>query len=98
VVVGSRDRYDIVDDGDAWDRPDANQCDLLAKDFVAKFCPSRVLSLRADVIGTLAIELDRGYVLDIFPDGSSAEEQWRFFSPYEPVGHAVFYNGNLRDE
>ena len=98
LVVGSRDRYDIVDGGDDWDRPGANRCDVQVKDFVAKFCPCVVRSLHADAVGTLTLELEHGYVLDIFTDDSSSEEQWRFFSPYEPIAHAMFCNGHLQDE
>jgi hypothetical protein len=98
LVVGSRDRYEIVDGGDDWDRPGANRCDVRVKDFVAKFCPCVVRSLHADAVGSLTLELEHGCMLDIFTDDSSSEEQWRFFSPHEPTAHAVFRNGCLRNE
>lgn len=64
---------------------------------VANSCPCRVLALHADAIGALKIELEGGHVLDVFPDSSTDEEQWRLFSPYEACAHAVFSAGELRD-
>jgi hypothetical protein len=96
--VGARDRYEIVDRGTDWDRAGANRCDVRVRDFVASSCPCAVLALRADAVGTLRIELERGHVLDVFPDESTDEEQWRFFSPYESTPHTVFSAGAVRDE
>ena len=90
LIVGAGDRYNIINGGSDWDRVGANQCDVRARAFVASSCPCRVLALRVDAISALSIELAGGHLLEVFPDNSSNDEQWRFFSPYEASAHAVF--------
>ena len=98
VIVASRDRYETVDGGTDWDRVGMNRCDVQVRDFLEASCPCTVLAVRADALGTLRIEFERGHVLDVFPDESGDDEQWRFFSPYGTEAHAVFSGGQLRDE
>jgi hypothetical protein len=97
VMVDSRDRYEIVDDGENWDRPEANRCDRRVQYFIVNACPCNVIAVRADTVGSLRIELEREYVLEVFPDASTDEQQWRFFSPYESTPHAVFAKGVQTD-
>lgn len=97
LVVGSRDRYEI-DGGTDWDRAGANRCDVNIREFVATSCPCSVRGLHADGLGTLRIDIAPEYVLEVFPDASTDDEQWRFFSPYDSSAHAVFSGGELRDE
>jgi hypothetical protein len=98
IVVASRDRYypagdDPYKDLDEfeWDVQGANQCDERVTKLLAERQdqPLVVLSITADVIGSVWFRLSDGYSLEIFPDSSVVREFWRFFQPDTEELHFV---------
>lgn len=86
VLVASRDRYEIVDGGDTWDRQGANLLDVRLEKLIAERCPARVVAVRGSDAGDLTVEFDAGLVLEIWIDDSGADEHWRFFPLGDPAG------------
>jgi len=98
IVVASRDRYysancsSYEDNQDFnWDVPGSNQCDQKIANFIESKStkPLIILSVEADVVGSLRINLSEGYVLDLFPDDSLGKEYWRFFKLNSDHTHFV---------
>ncbi len=55
-----------------------------------------VHAVEAGEAGSLAIELENGYTLEIFPHDSESGEHWRFFKPYTEEPHLVFSGKGLQ--
>ncbi len=98
ILVASRDRYypagsDPYQDMDNfnWDLPGNNRCDEKVMNFIKNTAnkPLIVLSIEADYLGGLSLELDDGYVIELFPDDSLEGEYWRFFRVDSEAHHFV---------
>jgi hypothetical protein len=50
---------------------------------------SRQFTVQAGDAGSVAIELEDGYKLEIFPNDSENDEHWRFFKPHTEEPHFV---------
>ena len=62
---------------------------------------SRQFTVRAVVAGeagSLAIGLEDGYQLEIFPHDSDSDEHWRFFKPHTEELHFVVFGKTLQRE
>jgi hypothetical protein len=51
--------------------------------------PLIVRSVKADVVGSISIAFNQGYILDVFPSSSLSTEYWRFFRPASKEDHFV---------
>lgn len=100
IVVASRDRFyptsdrpleDAFADDFEWDQPGANRCDERMEAFLEQYKSDNlyVKNIRADLIGSLWIQLGNDYRLEVFPDGSLEQEFWRFFEPDTETAHFV---------
>lgn len=105
VVVGNRDLYyprgyrdpkEEIPREFNWDVQGANRCDaMLAALFeggVKQFVVQRVV---AGQVGELALLLERGLTLQIFPNDSLDDEHWRLFRPGSEEPHWVFKGQGL---
>jgi hypothetical protein len=98
VLVASRDRYEIVDGGDTWDRRGANLLDVRMERLIADRCPVRVVAVRGSDTGDLTVEFDTGLVLEVWIDDSGPDEHWRFFKSGDESSHVVFEEGRLQHD
>ncbi len=57
-----------------------------------------VQSIQAGEAGNLAIMLEDGYKLEVFPHDSESGEHWRFFKPCSEEPHLVFSGIGLHSE
>jgi hypothetical protein len=57
-----------------------------------------VQSVHVGEAGSLAIVLDDGYKLEVFPHDSESGEHWRFFRPFSDEPHLVFSGKGLQSE
>jgi hypothetical protein len=57
-----------------------------------------VHSVQVGEAGSLAIVLDDGYKLEVFPHDSESGEHWRFFKPYSDEPPLVFSGAGLNRE
>ncbi|NOK62707.1 MAG: hypothetical protein GFH27_549293n48 [Chloroflexi bacterium AL-W] len=89
IVVASCDTYypssdkpleDAYADDFAWGQQGANRC---------------VESIRADAVGSLWIQLESEYALEVFPDDSLGKELWRFFEPHTKNKHFVVMGSGI---
>jgi len=55
-----------------------------------------VQTVEAGDAGSLAIELEGGYTLEIFPNDSESDEHWRFFKPHTEEPHFVVSGKTLQ--
>lgn len=103
VVVGNRDLYyprgytdpkQEIPRGFNWDVQGANRCDeVLAELFAGGAKQYVVLRVEAGHAGELALLLEGGLTLQIFPNDSLVGEHWRLFRPGTDAPHWV-YTGN----
>lgn len=56
-----------------------------------------VRAVESGEAGSLAIELEDGYQLEIFPHDSERDEHWRFFKPHTEEPHFVVSGKTLRE-
>jgi hypothetical protein len=96
ILVASRDRYDVIDGGDSWDRIGANLLDHRMAEVIAQRCPVAVTRVSTTSLGDVTIEMDAGLALEIWIDDSSSDELWRLLSPGKSEPHVVFTAGQLR--
>ena len=105
VVVGNRDLYyprgyrdpkDEIPKGFDWDVQGANRCDEVLVELFAggtkQFVVQRVEAGRA---GELALLLEGGITLQVFPNDSLDGEHWRLFRPGSHESHFVFTGQGL---
>jgi hypothetical protein len=57
-----------------------------------------VQGVQAGGVGSLVIELEDGYKLEVFPHDSESGEHWRLFKPYSDDPHLAFSGAGLRTE
>jgi hypothetical protein len=104
VVLGRGDIFCTPNESDELSPPDfdwqkGNRFDRVAKDFLGtKSHQLSVLTVRGGEAGSVRIELERGHVLEIFPQDSESGEHWRFFKPFTKEPHFVFSGKGLRQE
>jgi hypothetical protein len=98
LVVASRDRYEVIDGGDTWDRRGANLLDVRMEQLVAGHCPINVTAVRATLTGDVTIELGPELILEVWVDDSSSDEHWRFFKRGDESPHVVFASGRAQEE
>jgi len=100
ILVASGDLFTPADaDADPdtfeWDVIGANWCDVRLRAFIEATAesPLAVVSISADEMGGVRIELAEGIALEVFPDSSNAEhvetEFWRLLQPGLPSPHVV---------
>ncbi|HET8889400.1 MAG TPA: hypothetical protein VFQ41_10890 [Candidatus Angelobacter sp.] len=105
IVVGNRDLYyprgyrdakDGIPQGFDWDVQGANRCDEMLSELFAGGAKQFVVQ-RIDVgrAGELALMLEGGLTLQIFPNDSLVGEHWRLFRPGSDEPHAVFTGEGL---
>jgi hypothetical protein len=105
VVAGNRDLYyprgyrdqrEEIPKGFDWDVQGANRCDemlaTLFADGARQFVVQRVEVGQA---GELALLLEGGLTLQIFPNDSLEGEHWRLFRPGSDAPHSVFTGKGL---
>jgi hypothetical protein len=100
VVAGNRDLYyprgyrdqrDEFPKGFDWDVQGANRCDeMLAELFAGGARQFVVQRVEARHAGELALLLEDGITLQIFPNDSLVDEHWRLFRPGSDEPHSVF--------
>lgn len=100
VLVGNRDLYypagyrdprEEIPKGFKWDVQGANRCDeLLTNLFKGGANQFVVLRIEAGHAGELALLLEGGLTLQIFPNDSLDGEHWRLFRPGSNEPHSVF--------
>jgi hypothetical protein len=98
IIVASRDRFyppgnDPLSNLEEfeWDTPGGNRLDELISKLLEErsLNPFIVISVRADTVGGVNINLIEGYRLEIFPDDSLSSEYWRFFKPFSEQEHFI---------
>jgi hypothetical protein len=57
-----------------------------------------VQGVQAGDAGSLVLELEDGYKLEVFPHDSEGGEHWRFFKPYSTDPHFVYSGTGLQTE
>ncbi|HLK07041.1 MAG TPA: hypothetical protein VKV30_03840 [Candidatus Angelobacter sp.] len=105
VVVGNRDLYyprgyrdakEEIPRGFNWDVQGANRCDeLLAELFAGGANQFVVQRVEAGQAEELALMLEGGLTLQIFPNDSLEGEHWRLFRPGTDEQHCVFAGKGL---
>lgn len=105
IVVGNRDLYYPASYRDTreeipkefnWDVQGANRCDeVLAELFAGGTNQFVVLRIEVGQAGTLALLLEGGLTLQIFPNDSLEGEHWRLFRPGSDEQHWVFTGTGL---
>lgn len=105
VVAGNRDLYyprgyrdakDGIPQGFDWDVQGANRCDeMLAELFAGGAKQFVVQRVGAGQAGEIALLLEGGLKLQIFPNDSLVGEHWRLFRPGSDEPHWVFTGQGL---
>jgi hypothetical protein len=105
VVAGNRDLYyprgykdpkDEIPRGFNWDVQGANRCDeMLAGLFADGAKQYVVVRVQARHAGELALLLEGGLTLQIFPNDSLVGEHWRLFRPGSDAPHWVYAGNGL---
>ena len=105
VLVGNRDLYyprgykdpkEEIPRGFNWDVQGANRCDeVLATLFAGGAKQFVVQQIEAGQAGELALLLESGLTLQIFPNDSLEGEHWRIFRPGSDAPHSVFTGQGL---
>ena len=79
-----------------WDVQGANRCDeMLAELFAGGARQFVVQRVEAGQAGELALLLEGGLTLQIFPNDSLEGEHWRLFRPGSDAPHSVFTGKGL---
>jgi len=106
ILTGSADYYESAELGtevDANDRQKGNLQRKRLSDLLRSYDASThswvnstgqliVQCVVVDDFGGFELELSGGFRLQVFPDGSRAED-WRFFAPGSEEGHVVISGG-----
>jgi len=105
VVVGNRDLYyprgyrdpkDEIPKGFDWDVQGANRCDEGLAELFARGTKQFVVErVEAGQAGELALLLEGGLILQIFPNDSLDGEHWRLFRPGSDAPHSVYTGKGL---
>ena len=105
VLVGNRDLYyprgyrypkDEIPKEFNWDVQRANRCDeVLATLFAGGAKQFVVLRVEAGHAGEVALLLEGGLALQVFPNDSLVGEHWRLFRPGSDAQHWVFTGQGL---
>lgn len=106
IVVASEDLYfppgdppyDDLENFD-WSVQGNNRCDVrtdLFKEEIAKKTIV-VLSVEADHIGGLSIQLSESYSIELFPANSLEREYWRFFNRQSTNQHFVVTGNGIEE-
>lgn len=96
ILVGSKDIYmphsQHKGEGEEfdWDIEGMNRFDEQAK-ALNEYCKARLFveQIQADSLGGVKIYFKNNHVLELFPDDSSNDEFWRFFSYIDNSPHLV---------
>lgn len=106
ILVASDDLYFPVDDTSYhnldefdWTLQGSNRLDEITSQFLQRITNDiiTVLSVEADNIGGLCIELSDGYSIDIFPANSLNGEFWRFFNRFSNEEHFVMTGKGIEE-
>jgi len=105
VLAGNRDFYyprgykdpkDEIPRGFNWDVQGANRCDeALAALFADGARQYVVMRVQPGQAGELALLLEGGLTLQIFPNDSLVGEHWRLFRPGSDAPHWVYIGNGL---
>jgi len=105
VLAGNRDLYyprgykdpnDEIPRGFNWDVQGANRCDeALAALFADGARQYVVMRVQPGQAGELALLLEGGLTLQIFPNDSLVGEHWRLFRPGSDAPHWVYIGNGL---
>jgi len=105
VVAGNRDLYyprgykdpkEEIPKGFDWDVQGANRCDEMLAELFADGAKQFVVQrVNAGPAGELALLLEGGLTLQIFPNDSLDGEHWRLFRPGSDEPHWVFTGTGL---
>lgn len=105
VLAGNRDLYyprgytdakQEIPSGFNWDVQGANRCDqVLAELFARRTKQFVVQRVKSGQAGELALLLEGGLTLQIFPNDSLDGEHWRLFKPGSDEPHSVFTGQGL---
>src|ERR1044071_7575269 len=93
---GHRDAKEETPKGFDWDVQGANRCDeVLATLFAGGAKQFVVERVEVGQAGELALLLEGGLTLQIFPNDSLDGEHWRLFRPGSDAPHSVFTGNGL---
>jgi hypothetical protein len=93
---GYRDQKEEIPRGFNWDVQGANRCDeVLATLFEGGARQFVVLRVEVGEAGKLALLMEGGLTLQIFPNDSLVGEHWRLFRPGSDTPHSVFTGQGL---
>jgi len=104
IVVGSRDRFrprgnpeEVPEDFDC-NKTGETLCDERTEAFFSGPCKDSLIVEEIVVgdWGAFSLSLGGGFALDVFPDDSLDDENWRFFQPYCETPHFVLAGGTLK--
>ena len=102
IVIGRGDIFCTPEESDEPTPPDfdwqkGNRFDRIAEEFCqGESQQLLVQAVNTGEVGRLAIVLERGYKLEVFPHDSDNAEHWRFFKPYVEGPHLVFSGKGLQ--
>lgn len=97
IIMASRDMYlpkngEYIDDFD-WDVIGNNRFDERIN-IIHREINKNIITvdeLKIDKYGSLIVQFNNGYVLEVFPDDSLEEEYWRFISNINESEHLVIF-------
>lgn len=95
LILGSNDFYIPINNGGndefQWDIWGGNMFDIKAEKLKKEVLPNIVKKIEVDVIGSINIYLEKGFVVQVFPVDSNIQENWRFINNL--TGEHIVYNG-----
>ena len=100
VLVGSYDVY-LNNDGnedEVWKMLESTFFDQRAIYYNESVAPLHVEFIQVDTVGTLTMNLERGYVIKAFPNGSAKDEYWCFLSFLKNQKEFIVVNEDLVEE
>lgn len=105
IILAKQDMYQPTDameadpefDWDAfhWDTQGGNRLDQLVAQFLGTPCRFIVKEVAVSRLGDVRLSLNDGFLLEVFCDGSGADECWRVF-PHGTDDHLVVTGLGLR--
>ena len=73
-----------------WDEMGNNYFDEVTSDLISKSTPDFIVKdVSISKYGDVSIQFENGFVLELFADGSSGSENWRFFENGTESGHLI---------
>ena len=106
IIVASQDRFypregweGNIEDFN-WDVQGENRSDQLVCKFLKKNKENILIvkSVRADRFGGFELSFSNEVKLEVFPDGTTNAEHWRFFKPYSEVQHFIVTSNGIEEE